>query len=292
VKWLTVSIIAVTDPAPFKSRSRSDVIESFLSLGADPCYRDAQGYSTLYYAFKNKMYPLVYSALKAGASVDMLIDPQNNALLHYFATDDELENFLKHTPNMNIKNANGDTPLHILCSAEHTPYEKVKLMIDHGANPNATNNNGRTPAHCLVYTKGGSCTRLLGLLLKAKADFHLKDSEEKTVLDIAELSEVFLIKHKFKAPPNNPLGSDFNLNDELGGMWSMRIGSRWGIISFRRKHKMHDWKIYIDFGYVCKVKRYHFKQTLLGTTRMKFKFLGFDEEDEREVENGTGWLEV
>lgn len=50
---------------------------------------------------------------------------------------------LKSKADVNAKNNNGDTPLHI--AYEHRNYTMVELLIEHGADINATNNNNLTP---------------------------------------------------------------------------------------------------------------------------------------------------
>ena len=87
--------------------------------------------------------------------------------------------------NVNIQDANGRTPLHVLAS-EHNSFEadttKALLMAD--ANPNLPDRHGRTPTHLFLtgewpWTDAGKC---LGMLADAGANFSAQDDEGKTPL--------------------------------------------------------------------------------------------------------------
>ena len=72
----------------------------------------------------------------------------------------ELKKLLKEI-NPNIRNKNGETPLHIVAGRSH--LEAVKLLLDHGADPNAQNEKGETPLH---YAAGHGYVDVVKLLLE------------------------------------------------------------------------------------------------------------------------------
>ncbi len=61
--------------------------------------------------------------------------------------------------NVNIKNLEGDTPLHI--SVYHDHLDIVKLLLTKGANPNLANNNGVTPLHNAAFNSNLEIVKLL-----------------------------------------------------------------------------------------------------------------------------------
>jgi hypothetical protein len=107
------------------------------------------------------------------------------------------------------------------------------------------------------------------------------------------LGEKFLFKYnKFKnAPEKKKESLQVDLKEEIGGTWSMRINGfyrrRWGVIYVNRKSPKHDWNIFFDFGFTCKVKQRHIKETYSGASRMKFTSVRCDEEGEgqKDTEN-------
>ncbi len=91
------------------------------------------------------------------------------------------KDFISKGADVNIKNKDGKTPLHI--AVENNYEDIVKLLLQKNADVNAKDNNGNTPLHIAVE-KGNYF--VIKELLKAGADKNIKNNEGKTALDIAK----------------------------------------------------------------------------------------------------------
>lgn len=94
----------------------------------------------------------------------------------------ELKKLLKEI-NPNIRNKEGETPLHIVAGRSH--LEAVKLLLDHGADPNAQTIHGKTSLHEAARWGRVDVVRLL---LERGADFKSRDAEGRTPVDVASAS--------------------------------------------------------------------------------------------------------
>ncbi|XP_014205885.1 BRCA1-associated RING domain protein 1 [Copidosoma floridanum] len=120
--------------------------------------------------------------------------------------------------NINKKNNQGETPLHIACRNNHE--EKVKLLLEKGANPNTKDNAGWTPLQeaasynfynvCETLLKAGASPNMIGfdnrtalheavivndlelvsLLINHKASRDLCDKEGKKPKDYSKSKEM------------------------------------------------------------------------------------------------------
>ncbi len=78
--------------------------------------------------------------------------------------------------DVNARNDNGDTPLHIVRNVEI-----AKLLVKNGADINAKNNNGDTPLHGAAYAGD---VKIAKLLVKNGADVNAKNNNGDTPLHI------------------------------------------------------------------------------------------------------------
>ena len=98
--------------------------------------------------------------------------------------------FLEHGANINGKNKDGETPLHIM--AQHRAnYDCLELLIDAGANPDAQDNDGWTPLMKAVCHPQAMMRKELILNLAENSDTNIKNNEGKTTYDIAKENEAF-----------------------------------------------------------------------------------------------------
>lgn len=93
--------------------------------------------------------------------------------------------------NVNAQDNEGDTPLHILATAD-TSFRKeaTQALLEAGANPNARDKHGRTPAHLFLSGKWPweEASECIEMLAKSGADLSAKDEDGKTPLHyLAEL---------------------------------------------------------------------------------------------------------
>lgn len=76
--------------------------------------------------------------------------------------------------NVNLQNANGNTPLHIACTLQN--FELVCILIDKGANLNLTNNFSKSPLLIACSNISGDIGfQIIEFLLNKNANPHLKD---------------------------------------------------------------------------------------------------------------------
>lgn len=104
---------------------------------------------------------------------------------------------------LQLKNEDGNTPLHILCetiSKAGYPFylecqEVFEFIIKNGGDVTSQNINGNTPLHLLKPYKIGKC--LSGIILRSHYDVLMKNNEGVTFFDIFAQSEVVTSLLKF-----------------------------------------------------------------------------------------------
>jgi tetratricopeptide (TPR) repeat protein len=87
---------------------------------------------------------------------------------------------LKKGAEVNVKDKNGETPLHYSASYGHANISEY--LITHGAEINIQNNIGETPLHTAVYW---GYKDIIELMIKKGADLNIKDENGKTALKTA-----------------------------------------------------------------------------------------------------------
>ena len=98
--------------------------------------------------------------------------------------------FLEHGANINGKNKDGETPLHIM--AQHRAnYDCLELLIDAGANPDAQDNNGWTPLMKAVCHPQTMMRKDLIRNLAENSDTSIKNYAGKTAYDLAKENQAF-----------------------------------------------------------------------------------------------------
>ena len=104
--------------------------------------------------------------------------------LEFFGTakGEDIRACLAAGANLNARNENGSTPLHIAVWHGNDPAV-VATLLDAGANPNAEDENGRTPLHLAAgYNDSHDVT---AVLVDAGADPNARDSHGSTPLHLA-----------------------------------------------------------------------------------------------------------
>jgi len=93
----------------------------------------------------------------------------------------KVRDLIKRGANVNIKDKDGKTPLHI--AVENNYEDIVKVLIQNNADVNIKDNNGNTPLHIAIMNGNEF---IIKELLKAKADKNIKNNEGKTPYDLAK----------------------------------------------------------------------------------------------------------
>ncbi|MEX0940666.1 MAG: ankyrin repeat domain-containing protein [Candidatus Babeliales bacterium] len=124
--------------------------------------------------------------------------------------------------DINFKNKDGDTPLHLLAAN----FNGFKFLLNAGANPNITNNDGNTPLIRVVLTTNTdkNIAEIAKILLDKGADPLIQNNEDKTALDYAQergLTDTANILKPAPAPAPTPVNyqalynSITNLSNQL-----------------------------------------------------------------------------
>jgi len=106
--------------------------------------------------------------------------PQFYALL---CDAERIKKLLEEGADPNIRDGDGNTPLHF--AASKGCAEVAKLLLRHGADPNAQDKNGETPLHVAASEGHVDVVRLL---LEHGADPSIRNKDGKSPLDLAKES--------------------------------------------------------------------------------------------------------
>ncbi|XP_034942443.1 putative ankyrin repeat protein RF_0381 [Chelonus insularis] len=139
------------------------------------------GDTALHKTVKRKHCHMVELLLKNGANVN-LKDGSEKTVLHLAIELDELNIIpllLENKANANLKDASGNTVLFLAAKLSKIPAEIIKYILNYTNDIDAKDDCGRTALH---YAALNTPDRILEVLLKAKADVYVKDSEGNTPL--------------------------------------------------------------------------------------------------------------
>jgi ankyrin repeat protein len=151
------------------------VVNALLSHNVDPNVSDNQGYTALAHAVEAR-----YSEIEDVLLNRPGLDPNTGGLkgrpvlLAYVWRDDKerTEKLLAHGANVNMQDADGDTPLH--GAAQNGNVEIIRLLLDKGANVDVKNKLGGTP---LMWAAVFGHEDAVRFLLSRGANPSLKDND-------------------------------------------------------------------------------------------------------------------
>ena len=109
----------------------------------------------------------VRHSLESGTDANQPISDERGGYPLHFAVNSGVEiiqMLIDYGADMNVKDAKGRTPLHIVATGRPS-IEKMELLIEHGADVNAVDDEGKTPlAYVLQGTPVNSFFATLGVL--------------------------------------------------------------------------------------------------------------------------------
>lgn len=176
----------------FMSESCKPIICMLLEAGADASKLTKDGQSVFHLYCGHSAY-VIDQFVKHGADINTIATSGRDAgttalqsLLRNNRSDEMMVRFLEHKPNVNVRNTQGETPLHLVCKSAGHNAEVLKLLLKLGADVNARDDQGQTPMHALsrntLFHRSDSEARML---IEAGADLDLADYKGRTLLSLA-----------------------------------------------------------------------------------------------------------
>ncbi|CAB0033084.1 unnamed protein product [Trichogramma brassicae] len=189
-------------------------------------YADDHGLTHFHIACILRFEDIVTEFLEAGQDPNCIYQETGDSPLHLIlkkdCSDDVVELLLRKGANPNLANADGLTPLHIICKNYSEKIDLVDMLFElsnekyHPLQVDALDKLSNTPLHLAAY----QCRRnLIELLLRKGADPNLVDAKGQTSLHIIcerndydeDLVEILF---QLSKELNRPLQLD--VQDELG----------------------------------------------------------------------------
>lgn len=124
--------------------------------------------------------------VKKGITQEMI--DQTRASTEMQMIDDLEKQIASATGDLNAALENGATPLHI--AAANGYLSVVQLLIEHGVDVNVCDNDQWTPLHGVACWGNEQHTRVVELLVEAGAHLDAKTSNEETVFDLCDNTEL------------------------------------------------------------------------------------------------------
>jgi ankyrin repeat protein len=191
-----------------------EAAEALLEAGADPSFKDGNGNAAIFYLFsphfkgnynvktiEEKYIPrLIKAMLGAGFKIDETVDDDGNTLLllackashsglsnNHSKKGDVIEEALKNSPDINLRNRFGETALMHASSQDFEIMENIQIaLLEDGADTAAADKNGDTALHYAARNRDKTGAKnLCDMLLEFGADAKTVNNEGKTALDIA-----------------------------------------------------------------------------------------------------------
>ena len=188
-------------------------VETLLASGADPAFKDGNGRAAVSYLatdartslntsiFEEKRIPkIIKNLISAGMSINHPVNDDGDTLLllacktprgtgynHYTLKGVIIDEAMKHSPDINLANRHGQTPLMHACARDFDIMENVQLaLLEQGATVPAADKNGDTALHYAARNANKTGAKTLSdMLLEFGADAKAVNNAGQTALDIA-----------------------------------------------------------------------------------------------------------
>ena len=207
-----ISLLVLYDPNNSNSRTIKR-IKTLIENGVDVNMKDGRGNSILFEACKYNDMDLIKMLVENGADVNIRTNKgytplgyvcynksdnielakflvEHGALIKEYHLLDAVKNnnkniikyLIENGANVNAKDADGNTPLLLVCNPSmgfSVDFDLVKYLVENGADVNARNNEGDTPLLLLMSPVG--TTKLVEYLIENGADVNVKNNNGKSL---------------------------------------------------------------------------------------------------------------
>ena len=140
----------------------------------------------IFEAFLDGNFERVKELIKNGVDINIIQNNNGWNLLHFSYNNNNLNiiNFLINNGiNINLKDKNNSTPLHIVCYYNSENLDIIKILIKNGADINTRDILGETPLHDACIQ---GCIEIVDELVNGGGDlYYIKNDNEETPLDVA-----------------------------------------------------------------------------------------------------------
>ena len=171
-------------------RAKNLLSVMLLEAGSDPMAMDYGDNTPLHLLqFYKESVPTIEALIAHGADLNARRPKDGRTPIHT-AVDTkhslDLKVMLPYVKDWNVKDSEGNTPLHIILSKSLYPDKALGDLLEAGADLKVRNRKGEVPLHVAREACDGSSrnrgNKVLPLLLKAGADLEAKDLQGRTVL--------------------------------------------------------------------------------------------------------------
>lgn len=145
-----------------------DIVDDLLKRGADVNQVDIDGWTALHYACHNDQLEVAERLLLEKSSFPRALTNRGDSCLHFLVCNQVqdavifyrvLQQFLKKGAQIDLKNPDGNTPLHM--AAIRGRSQALLFLLNAGADKSTTNNSGDTPLHYAVKAGHVDCVKVL-----------------------------------------------------------------------------------------------------------------------------------
>jgi ankyrin repeat protein len=171
-----------------------------LKYGAEATVTSKNGSTPLHLTCERKAHEkLIELLVSHGADINAKRYVDGKTPLHIMlrvSNSLRLESLLAYKPDVNAKDNDGNTPLHLAVGQyySYAPSNTVQILLDAGADPNQKNDNMESPIHMMEYGFTPDAIDVVPILLNAGADLEARDNLGRTVL-LRCLDNLKAVKH-------------------------------------------------------------------------------------------------
>ncbi|MFB8787332.1 MAG: ankyrin repeat domain-containing protein [Potamolinea sp.] len=202
-KYPILNSLGIVPRGIYEAIGKGDVntVRNYLEEGFDANSK-IPGSTLLLLALRNNEQEVAQLLIAKGADVNAK-NKNGETPLHLARSQEMAQLLIAKGADVNAKNKNGETPLHLARS-----QEMVQLLIAKGADVNAKNKNGETPLRLALRINKQEIAQLL---IANGADVNARDNYGETLLNLALLNNKQEIAQLLIAN-----GADVNARDNYG----------------------------------------------------------------------------